>query len=265
MPQEILWHGNGGGDKTPKRALERFEYPTCPGATSAPAWNGWVEAGESSADESSANPTVQTGGHADNAIFDQRLAEEKRIAFESGREEGLRTEREIQAPTVAADADRHRLQTLESVENLARERDNYLEAIEKEVVRLALAIAARILRREAQMDPLLLTGAVRVALGQVAATSEIRLHVPAKEAGLWKETIALLPNLIAKPLVVANETMLLGECVIESKAGTVDLGIRSQLSEIERAFFDRAGNADAQAAQPQKNAAPQTPSVETQA
>jgi len=37
-------------------------------------------------------------------------------------------------------------------------------AVEHEVVKLALAVAARILRREAQMDPLLLTGAVRVAL-----------------------------------------------------------------------------------------------------
>ncbi len=36
-------------------------------------------------------------------------------------------------------------------------------------MKLALAVAARILRREAQMDPLLLTGAVRVALGQLAA------------------------------------------------------------------------------------------------
>jgi flagellar assembly protein FliH len=34
--------------------------------------------------------------------------------------------------------------------------------------------------------------------------------------------------------------MRLGECVIESKAGGVDLGVRSQLGEIERGFFDRA-------------------------
>ena len=38
------------------------------------------------------------------------------------------------------------------------ERDRYLQAVEHEVVELALAVAARILRREAQMDPLLLTG-----------------------------------------------------------------------------------------------------------
>ena len=68
-------------------------------------------------------------------------------------------------------------------------------------MKLALAVAARILRREAQMDPLLLTGAVRVALGQLAGSSEVRLRVPAAEPDLWNETIALVPNLAMKPAV----------------------------------------------------------------
>ena len=58
---------------------------------------------------------------------------------------------------------------------------------------------------------------------------------------MWTETIALVPNLTLKPAVVAGEGMRLGDCVIESKVGTVDLGMRSQLGEIERGFFDRAG------------------------
>ena len=61
------------------------------------------------------------------------------------------------------------------------ERDRYFEAVEHEVVKLALAVAARILRREAQMDPLLLTGAVRVALGQLSASTQVRSRVPAAD------------------------------------------------------------------------------------
>jgi flagellar assembly protein FliH len=202
--------------------------------------------------------------------LEERLAEETRLAFESGRErgreEGRRTEREAQAPTATAEAERHRRQAAELVENFVRERDRYLQAIEQEVVRLALAVAARILRREAQMDPLLLTGAVRVALGQLAATSEIRLRVPAREADMWRETIiALLPKLTVQPLVVTDERMLLGECVIESKVGTVDLGIRSQLGEIERGFFDRAGTSDAPVRPSQLSTTPETPPVEARA
>ena len=105
-------------------------------------------------------------------------------------------------------------------------------------MRLALAIAARILRREALMDPLLLAGAVRVALGQLAGSCEVRLKVPAAELELWTEAMALVPNMSTKPVIVAEEGMRLGDCVIESKVGTVDLGVRSQLGEIERGFFD---------------------------
>jgi hypothetical protein len=36
--------------------------------------------------------------------------------------------------------------------------------------------------------------------------------------------------------------MRLGDCVIETELGSVDLGIRAQLGEIERGFFDRAGS-----------------------
>jgi hypothetical protein len=41
--------------------------------------------------------------------------------------------------------------------------------------------------------------------------------------------------------------MRLGDCVIETELGSVDLGIRSQLGEIERGFFDRAGGGRAPA------------------
>jgi flagellar assembly protein FliH len=91
------------------------------------------------------------------------------------------------------------------------------------------------------MDPLLLTGAVRVALGQLSGSTQVRLCVPPSELALWTESIALLPNLAVKPNVLAGEGMRLGDCMIETELGTVDLGIRSQLGEIERGFFDRAG------------------------
>jgi flagellar assembly protein FliH len=228
--------------------VEAFEYPACPETHPEPAWYGWPEAEDVAAAETDQS-LDEANGQSASADLEQRLAEQTRRAFEEGRdrgrEEGRRAEREATAPSAAAEAERRRRQASELVENFARERDRYLQAVEHEVVRLALAVAARILRREAQMDPLLLTGAVRVALGQLAATSEIRIRVPAREADLWTETIAHLPNLAAKPVVVAEEVLSLGDCVIESKAGTVDLGIRAQLGEIERGFFDRAGATEA--------------------
>ncbi len=230
-------------------AVELFAYPALPGAAPDPAWYDWGGSEEDSPAEPEGDSEQGAGiGTAErDAHFEQRLAEETRRAFEAGRargiDEGRRVEREALSASAAAEAEQRRRQMAGLVEGFAQASDRYLQAVEPEVVRLALAVAARILRREAQMDPLLLTGAVRVALGQLASASEVRLHVPSREAELWRETIAHLPKLAVKPLVVAEEKMRMGECRIESKVGSVDVGIRAQLGEIERGFFDRAGGA----------------------
>jgi flagellar biosynthesis/type III secretory pathway protein FliH len=61
-----------------------------------------------------------------------------------------------------------------ALNNFRREREEYFNRIEPEVVQLALAIAKKILHREAQIDPLLLTGLVHVALEKVGAGARVR-------------------------------------------------------------------------------------------
>ncbi|MGC1462327.1 MAG: FliH/SctL family protein [Terracidiphilus sp.] len=229
------------------RQIQQFEYPVSSVASSTPDWQGWAES------EDVGQPGDRAHGHAKTANelaaqaeFEKRLAEESRKSFEAGRErgnqEGRQAERASHAAAQKAAEEQRAHQAAALVESFAQERDRYLLAVEHEVVKLALAVAARILRREAQMDPLLLTGAVRVAFGQLSATTEVRLRVPPAELDLWTEAVALLPNLARKPSVTAGEGMRLGDCVVETSLGSVDLGIRSQLAEIERGFFDRAGS-----------------------
>jgi len=225
--------------------IEVFAYPAGPGEPALPDWEGWAAMGGTAPPEKPRDPAGEAAEAGLHAEFDRRLAEETRRAFEAGREkgrqEGRSAEREAQAAAQSAAEERRMRQAAELIESFAQERDRYLQAVEREVVELALAIAARILRREAQMDPLLLTGAVRVALGQLGGSTQARLLVPVAELDLWTETISLLPNLAVKPAVLAGDGMRLGECAIETELGNVDLGIRAQLGEIERGFFDRAG------------------------
>jgi len=130
----------------------------------------------------------------------------------------------------------------EAIEEFRVSRDRYLAQVEREVVQLALAIAERILHRQAQMDPLLLSGAVRVALGQLAESTEVRLKVPLGEQGMWAEMLRLMPNLPLRPELTVDERMTAGECTIETHLGSVDIGVRAQLAEIERGFFDLLGH-----------------------
>jgi flagellar assembly protein FliH len=187
-----------------------------------------------------------------NAACEALLAKETQRSFEEGRARGYREGRaderaafEAQAKAGETERIAHAARLTESIH---AERTRHLEAVEHEVVKLAMAIAARILRREAQVDRLLLTGAVRVALGQLSASSQVRLKVPAADLDLWTESIALLPNLAVKPVVVAGEGMRLGDCVAETEVGSVDLGVKAQLGEIEHALFKGASGGAAPAA-----------------
>jgi flagellar assembly protein FliH len=116
-----------------------------------------------------------------------------------------------------------------------RERAHYFASAEGEVVKLSLAIAAQILHREAKMDPLLLKGAVRVALDGVEEVSTAVVRVPEADVELWRATV---DDCHQKPQVVGDSRLTQGECLLESSVGSANLGASAQLKEIERGFFD---------------------------
>lgn len=160
-----------------------------------------------------------------------------------GREEGWQQAREELAVQDQDAAQRlqqtAQQQVIGALDAFSVERERYFHELEQEAVRLALAIAARILRREAQMDPLLLSGAVRVALGQLGESTAVRLIVPEADRVLWEESLRLTPGLRLRPEVVGDARMELGECRIQTEFGGADLSLHEQLREIERGFFDR--------------------------
>jgi len=240
--------------------IEVFRYQAGPEEDSLPDWVNW---GEDKPEEPPPPPPPiempappPVDETALRVEYERRVSDEGRKGFDAGRErgriEGREAEHEAQAAAAAAAEELRIRQVAELMENFVKERDRFLHSVEREVVELALAVAARILRREAQMDPLLLTGAVRVALGQLAGTTQVRLRVPPGELQMWTEAMALLPNLASKPTVIPGDGMRLGDCMIETEMGSVDLGIRAQLGEIERGFFDRAGSRKQESKTPQE-------------
>jgi flagellar assembly protein FliH len=215
-------------------AIELFEYAECADAPFVHSWSGW----EATPDAAEAQQRLAAEEMPDPAELSHRIAEEKQFAFEAGRtrglEEGRAVERAANAAALAEAREEQVRKAVGMVADFERNCSRYFHDVEREVVKLALAVAARILHREAQTDPLLLMGAVRVALGQIAASTEVRIRVPSNDLDLWTEAIALLPNLKTKPKMIGVGGMQLGECAIETKLGNADLGIPHQLAEIER-------------------------------
>lgn len=179
---------------------------------------------------------------AERNVTSETNSDALKLSFENGRicglEEGRAAERETAAAILKAREMRWREQSAGLIESFDEERKQYFERAERAVVKLALAVAGRILRRESQMDPLIMSGAVRVALGQLSSATQVRLRVPEPDLELWRQTITHLPNLNMKPMIVIDEKMRLGECALECELGSINLGIESQLREIERGLFD---------------------------
>lgn len=158
--------------------------------------------------------------------FARRLEDERKAALEQGRREAGSEQAGWRADCSV------RLER--TLEGFRRDREQYFARLEQEVVRLALAIAERVLQRESQLDPLLLAGAVRVALGQLSASTEVRLLVPPDQKEMWAEMIRLMPNLPLRPEVQAEVGLQGAEAILQTSLGAADLGVQSQLREIER-------------------------------
>jgi flagellar assembly protein FliH len=163
-----------------------------------------------------------------------RLAEQEERAREQGRQEGETAARARYEQQVAQFG-----QTVaQAVGGFAAERANYFQRVEAEVVQLALSVARKILHRESQVDPLLLAGIVRVALGQIEAGSKVVVRVHPQHTSEWRGYFARFLDPHEVPEVVEDAALDPQSCLLETRLGTTELGIEVQLKEIEQGLFD---------------------------
>jgi flagellar assembly protein FliH len=129
-----------------------------------------------------------------------------------------------------------RTRVMRTCEEFGKERAQYFSNVEAEVVKLALAIAARVLHREVKLDPLLLCAAVRVALEKLEDSSTMQLRVPFDDVEKWRHVIRSETE--PRVRLIGDERLGPGQCVLETNVGRVELGVSAQLEEIEKGFFD---------------------------
>ncbi len=120
----------------------------------------------------------------------------------------------------------------------AAERDSYFHRVEREVVQLTLSIARKILRRESQIDPLLLTGLLRVALEKANTGSTTRLRVNPSEIERWRDYFKQNGENFPVPELVGDPQLEPFRCVLETEVGTTEIGLETHLKEIEEGFMD---------------------------
>jgi flagellar assembly protein FliH len=125
----------------------------------------------------------------------------------------------------------------QALELFKTERKDYFSRVESEVVHLALAIAAKILHREAQVDPLLVAALVRVAVDKLHDGSSVSVRVSPEAAEKWRSYLAN-PNNGSTIAIVEDAHLGPKNCILETDLGSADFSIEAQLKEVEQGFFD---------------------------
>ena len=123
----------------------------------------------------------------------------------------------------------------DSLTELLEERTAYFRQVEGQVVQLALSIARKILQREAQMDPTLLTALVRIALDRMQCSSAVRVRIAPENLELWRahgDCNGGSPRWEA----VADEALNSDDCIVETELGAADFGFEAQLRDVEESF-----------------------------
>jgi flagellar assembly protein FliH len=117
------------------------------------------------------------------------------------------------------------------------QRTEYFARVEAEVVQLALAIAAKILHREAQVDPMLVAALVRITIEKMREGSSVTVRVSPGRVQRWKEFFAAQAN-TAHVEVVVDARLSDHDCLLETELGVANFGLDTQLKEVEQGFFD---------------------------
>jgi flagellar assembly protein FliH len=161
-----------------------------------------------------------------------RAAEVERAARERGRAEA-QAQAQVALDRAAAEL---RGQLAATLDELASLRVDLAARAEKDLVRLALAIAHKIVQREVRVDHEIALTLTRVALARVhsRAGAVVRLHpddysyVSAHRARLNSEAAIEL---------VEDRNVSPGGCIVQSEMGEIDARIEQQFAEIEQDFL----------------------------
>ena len=126
----------------------------------------------------------------------------------------------------------------QTLEALARLRENIREETIQDLVRLAISVAARVIHREVAVDPDALGGLIQAAVQKLQSReiNRVRMH-PTLETLVRKvlEKAGAPQNMI----ILADPSLKPAEVFFETSQGILDASVETQLREIERGLIDK--------------------------
>jgi flagellar assembly protein FliH len=191
--------------------------------------------------QADSSPAKGATGPAEAAELQRRVAELERLrqlesteAHHRGVEDGLRRGREEAAAEVKKSLD----QMAHTLEELAKVKRKLRQEAEQELVKLALAVARRILYRELSTDPSSIEGIVHAALQKLQQREVSRVRVSPQSVPAVRAALDRVGSRSGLE-IVADPGLATGAVLFETSVGELDASIETQLQEIQRGFADR--------------------------
>jgi flagellar assembly protein FliH len=181
----------------------------------------------------------------------QAAEQGKKEGFAQGLAEGIQTGKKTGHDQAVTE---HRAKITQVVQSLTtaltdfdKQRQSLSTEAATDVVELALAIARRITKRQADLDPAVLTANISEAMKLVVHADDLRISVhPSQKQTLTEE----LPNLqlawptLAHAELVDDPTLSPGGCVVRSRQGIVDADLDHQLDRVMANLLPEKTNAE---------------------
>jgi flagellar biosynthesis/type III secretory pathway protein FliH len=175
------------------------------------------------------------------AELQKRVAELERLrqteaaqAKQAGLEEGKQKAWQEGAAEITTALDR----LAQKLNEVAALRSKIRMHAEMDIVKLGLAIAQRILRRELTTDPETIHGLVHAALQKIQNRDILKIRVYPAGAEALKASLARSGAAPAIQ-VIADATLKTGDLLFETSVGQLDASVETQLLEVERGLADR--------------------------
>lgn len=174
---------------------------------------------------------------AAQAERDAVIGQAQREGYEAGVVEG----RNAGAEAVQEEA-RERLQLLRTiVDDLVSLRDQVAAEYEADIVELALAVAARIVRRESSLGADTVRELLRELLPRTAGTRHITVTVHPEDMSGLEDDVQALASLVDEGAHVSwatDDRLQRGGCFIETERGGIDGTVATRVARIVESLMD---------------------------
>jgi flagellar assembly protein FliH len=189
-------------------------------------------------DVARAADTTEDRAASPSANGNRNAFEEPESKLAAARAEGIRDGLQQAQQSREQDLGDERAKIAEALRLFGHKTNEYYARAEVEMVHLSLAIAAKILHREAQVDRMLVAALVKVAMEKLQRGTAATVRVRPEEVADWNRYFEGNTSTDIRVEVTADPSIEVHNCILETELGTTELGLDAQLKEIEQGFFD---------------------------